>query len=230
MSTPVAYDPGVGFFELRRERKRVEQQQAAQQVAAKAAGDLQARLDTIDTMIDAVERSARGELDGLFEGDDGNLVLKAGEFAIAKIQNSALLETTRAPATYQGGYGGVSFPLFGGIRLNTGGVRGKRIPGKESLTYVEEGDTVITNRRAVFLGSSNTVEWPFAKVIACEHNELGFTTFGLSGRKKNSGFGYGTDVADQVQFRVEWGIALCNETTGQLLAQLRAERQRLTSN
>lgn len=230
MSTPVAYDPGVGFFERRRERKRVEQEQAAQQVAAKAADDLQARLDTIDTMIDAVERSARGDLDGLFEGDDGNLVLKAGEFAIAKIQNSALLETTRAPATYQGGYGGVSFPLFGGIRLNTGGVRGKRIPGKESLTYVEEGDTVITNRRAVFLGSSNTVEWPFAKVIACEHNELGYTTFGLSGRKKNSGFGYGTDVADQVQFRVEWGIALCNETTDQLLAQLRAERQRLTGN
>jgi hypothetical protein len=189
----------------------------------------QQRLDTIDTMIDAVDRSARGELDGLFTGDDGALVLKAGEFAIAKVQNSILLETTRAPSTYQGGYGGVSFPLFGGIRVHTGGVRGKRIPGKESLTYVEDGDTVITNKRAVFLGAGNTVEWPFAKVLACEHNSSGFTTFALSGRKKNSGFGYGADVAHEVQFRVEWGIALCNGTTDRLLAQLRTEREKITA-
>jgi hypothetical protein len=31
-----------------------------------------------------------------------------------------------------------------------------------------------------------------------------------------------------VQFRIEWGIALCNGTTEQLLAQLRAERSHLT--
>ena len=197
--------------------------------ARAAAADQQARLDTIDTMIDAVERSARGDLDGLFEGDDGGVVLKAGEFAIAKIQGSALLETTRAPSTYQGGYGGVSFPLFGGIRLNTGGVRGKRIPGKESLGYIEDGDTVITNRRAVFLGTNNTVEWPFSRLVACEHNEMGYTTFAVSGRKKNSGFGYGAEVADEVQFRIEWGIALCNETTDRLLAQLRTERDRLAN-
>ena len=227
--TPIAYARGVGFFAKRRERKILEQQQAAEREAAASAAKRQEQLDLLDTMIDAVERSARGDLDGLFEGDDGSLVLKAGEFAIARIQNSGLLETTRAPATYQGGYGGVSFPLFGGIRLNTGGVRGKRVPGEESLSYIEEGDTVITNRRAVFLGAKNTVEWPFAKVIACEHNEAGYSTFGVSGRKKNSGFAYGSDVADQVQFRIEWGIALCNETTDQLLVQLRAERAHLTA-
>jgi hypothetical protein len=219
----------VGFFEKRRERKIVEQQQAAEREAAASAAKRREQLDTLDTMIEAVERSASGDLDDLFEGDDGSLVLKAGEFAIARIQNSGLLETTRAPATYQGGYGGVSFPLFGGIRLNTGGVRGKRIPGEESLGYIEDGDTVITNRRAVFLGAKNTVEWPFAKVIACEHNEAGYTTFGVSGRQKNSGFGYGTEVADEVQFRVEWGIALCNQTTDRLLLQLRAERAHLTA-
>lgn len=227
MSAPLAYDRFVGFFERRRQRKQEEAQRAAAEVAAAEQADTQTRLSTIDTMIDAVERSARGDLDGLFTGDDGSLVLKADEFAIAKITGSALLETQRAPSTYQGGYGGVSFPLFGGIRLNTGGVRGKRIPGKESLGYVEDGDTVITNKRAVFLGTNNTVEWPFAKVVACEHNETGYTTFAVSGRKKNSGFGYGTDVADEVQFRIEWGIALCNGTTDRLLTQLRAERRHL---
>ena len=220
----------MGFLDKRRERKRIEAEQAAQAAAKAAAAGRQERLDTIDTMLDAVERSARGDLDGLFEGDDGALVLKAGEFAIAKIQHSALLETTRAPSTYQGGYGGVSFPLFAGIRVNTGKIRGTHIPGKESLTFIEEGDTVVTNRRAVFLGASNTVEWPFTKVIACEHNEAGYTTFGVTGRKKNSGFGYGTDVADQVQFRIEWGLALCNETTDHLIAQLRAERAQIESS
>lgn len=227
MTTPVAYDRCVGFFDRRRRRKQEEAAQSAAEAAAAAQADAQSRLDTIDTMIDAVERSAAGELDGLFTGDDGSVVLKAGEFAIAKIAGSALLETQRAPATYQGGYGGVSFPLFGGIRLNTGGVRGKRIPGEESLGYVEDGDTVITNKRAVFLGTNNTVEWPFAKVVACEHNESGYTTFAVSGRKKNSGFAYGTDAASEVQFRVEWGIALCNGTTDRLLTQLRAERLHL---
>lgn len=217
----------VGFFAKRRERKFIEEQQAAEREAAASAAKREEQIGLLDTMIDAVERSARGDLDGLFEGDDGSLVLKAEEFAIARIQNSALMETTRAPATYQGGYGGVSFPLFAGIRLNTGGIRGTRVPGEESLSFIEEGDTVITNRRAVFLGAKNTVEWPFAKVIACEHNEAGYSTFGVSGRKKNSGFAYGTDVADEVQFRIEWGIALCNATTDRLLAQLHAERGRL---
>ena len=234
MSTPVAYDRPVGFFARRRERKRLEEQQAAELAAREAArnnaAEHQRQVDQVDTMIDAVERSARGDLEGLLVGDDGPIVLKAGEFSIAKIENTALLETKRAPSTYQGGYGGVSFPLFGGIRLNTGGVKGKRIPGKESLTFVEEGTTVITNKRAVFLGATTTVEWPFARVIACEHNQAGYTTFALTGRKKNSGFGYGTDVADQVQFRIEWGIALSNETTDQLLGQLRAERRQLTED
>ena len=188
---------------------------------------IQERIDSIDTMIDAVDRSARGDLDGLFEGDDGSLVLKSGEFTLARIDNSGLLETQRAPSTYQGGYGGVSFPLFGGVRVHTGGVKGRRVPGAESLTYVEDGTVYITNKRAVFVGAANTVEWPFTKVVACEHNALGYTTFALSGRKKNSGFGYGKAAAAQVQFRIEWGIALCNETTDRLLTQLHVERDKL---
>lgn len=230
MSTPIAYDRAVGFFARRRDRKRLEEEQSAARAAAAGAAEKRRQIELIDTMIDAVERSARGDLDGLFEGDDGSLVLKSGEFAIARVQNCALLETTKSPATYQGGYGGVSFPLFGGIRLNTGKVRGKRIAGEEKLAFVEHGDAVITNRRAVFLGATNTVEWPFARVVSCEHNEDGYTTFALSGRKKNSGFGYGADAAEQVQFRIEWGLALCNETTDQLIGQLRVERRQLSDS
>ncbi|MFM8530964.1 MAG: hypothetical protein ACKOD2_15090, partial [Ilumatobacteraceae bacterium] len=68
----------MGFFANRRERKVLEQQRVAEREAAASAATRREQLDLLDTMIDAVERSARGDLDGLFEGDDGSLVLKSG--------------------------------------------------------------------------------------------------------------------------------------------------------
>ena len=213
-------------FKRRRAEKAAAEQRA---VHESELATWQVKSDRLDVYIDAVERCISGDTAGLFVGDDGGFILKGDEFAIGYVQNCALLETVRGPATYQGGYGGVSFPLFAGIRLNTGGVKGKRIPGEEKLTVVDRGDTLVTNKRAIFRGGTNNAEWPFARLVACEHNEEGWSTFAVSGRKKNSGFAYGEDVAAEVQFRLELGIALCNETLDRLLAELRVERQHLDS-
>lgn len=221
------YDARVGLFDGFK-RRRAEKAAAEQRVVQEAALETwQAKSDRLDVYIDAVERCISGDTDGLFVGGDGGFILKGDEFAIGCVQNSALLETVRGPSTYQGGYGGVSFPLFAGIRFNTGGVKGKRIPGEEKLTVIDQGDTLITNKRAIFRGATNNSEWPFSRLVACEHNEAGWSTFAVSGRKKNSGFAYGDDVAAEVQFRLELGIALCNETLDRLLAELRVERQHL---
>ena len=226
-ATPLPYDADVGLFSGFK-RRRAEKEAAEQRVLQQSAlQEWQAKSDRLDVYIDAVERCISGDTAELFSGDDGGFILKGDEFAIGCVQNSALLETVRGPSTYQGGYGGVSFPLFAGIRLNTGGVKGKRIPGEEKLTVVDQGDTLITNKRAVFRGATNNLEWPFARLSACEHNADGWSTFAVSGRKKNSGFAYGDDVAAEVQFRLELGIALCNETLDRLLAELRVERQHL---
>jgi hypothetical protein len=223
----VSYDANVGLFDgfkQRRAEKVATEERAVRQAALET---WQAKSDRLDVYIDTVEHCLSGDTDGLFAGDDGSFILKGDEFAIGCVQNSALLETVRGPSTYQGGYGGVSFPLFAGIRLNTGRIKGKRIPGEEKLTVIDRGDTLVTNKRAVFRGTTNNSEWPFSRLVACEHNADGWSTFAVSGRKKNSGFAYGEDVAAEVQFRLELGIALCNETLDRLLAELRVERQHL---
>jgi hypothetical protein len=217
----------VGLFDGIKRRRAEKAAAQLQQTHQVQLDTWQAQSDRLDLYIHAVQQCLSGDTHQLFTGDDGGFILKGDEYAIGCVQNSALLETVRGPSTYQGGYGGVSFPLFAGIRLNTGGVKGKRIPGEEKLSVVDQGDTLITNKRAVFRGATNNSEWPFARLVACEHNANGYSTFAVSGRKKNSGFAYGEDVAAEVQFRLELGIAICNETLDKLLAEFRVERQHL---
>ena len=186
------------------------------------------RSEKLDTMMNAVERCGNNDIDGLFDPyDDHGFILKKGEYAIALVSGSALLETRRAPSRYQGGYGGVSFPIYGKLRVNTGATKGKLIAGEESITPISDGEVLITNKRAMFRGDTNNKEWVYSKLMACEHHADGYTTFAVSGQTKTTGFAYGVEAAAEVQFRLELGIAISNETTSQLLAQLRIERQHL---
>jgi len=218
---------GMGLFSKRKQRRA--EKEALEQAAAEQAqyGTWQSQSEKLDVMMNAVERCGNNDIEGLFDPCDTGFILKKGEYAIGLIANCALLETRRSASTYQGGYGGVSFPLFGKVRLNTGGSKGKLIPGEESITSISDGEVLITNKRAMFRGDTNNKEWPYSKLMACEHHPEGYTTFALSGQVKTTGFAYGADVANEVQFRLELGIAISNETTDQLLGQLRVERQQL---
>ena len=218
---------GMGFFSKMKQRRA--EKEAIEQSAAEQAqhGTWQSQSEKLDVMMNAVERCGNNDIEGLFDPCDTGFILKKGEYAIGLIANCALLETRRSASTYQGCYGGVSFPLFGKVRLNTGGSKGKLIPGEESITSISDGEVLITNKRAMFRGDTNNKEWPYSKLMACEHHPEGYTTFALSGQVKTTGFAYGADVANEVQFRLELGIAISNETTDQLLGQLRVERQQL---
>ena len=218
---------GMGFFsniKQRRAEKEVLEQATAQQGQL---GTWQTQSEQLDVMINAVERCGNNDIEGLFDPYETGFILKKDEYAIGLIANCALLETRRSASSYQGGYGGVSFPLFGKVRLNTGRSKGKLVPGEESITSISDGEVLITNKRAMFRGDTNNKEWPYSKLMACEHHPDGYTTFAVSAQTKTTGFAYGADVANEVQFRLELGIAISNETTDQLLAQLRVERQQL---
>jgi len=217
----------MGFFsniKQRRAEKEALEQATAQQGQL---GTWQSQSEKLDVMINAVERCGNNDIEGLFDPFDTGFLLKKDEYAIGLIANCALLETRRSASSYQGGYGGVSFPLFGKVRLNTGRSKGKLIAGEESITSISDGEVLITNKRAMFRGDTNNKEWPYSKLMACEHHPDGYTTFAVSAQTKTTGFAYGADVANEVQFRLELGIAISNETTDQLLAQLRVERQQL---
>ena len=217
----------MGFFSKMKQRRA--EKEALEQAAAQQGqlGTWQTQSEQLDVMINAVERCGNNDIEGLFDPYDTGFILKKGEYAIGLIANCALLETRRSASSYQGGYGGVSFPLFGKVRLNTGRSKGKLVPGEESITSISDGEVLITNKRAMFRGDTNNKEWPYAKLMACEHHPEGYTTFAVSAQTKTTGFAYGADVANEVQFRLELGIAISNETTDQLLAQLRVERQQL---
>ena len=217
----------MGFFSKMKQRRA--EKEALEQAAAQQGqlGTWQTQSEQLDVMINAVERCGNNDIEGLFDPYETGFILKKDEYAIGLIANCALLETRRSASTYQGGYGGVSFPLFGKVRLNTGRSKGKLVPGEESITSISDGEVLITNKRAMFRGNTNNKEWPYSKLMACEHHPEGYTTFAVSAQTKTTGFAYGADVANEVQFRLELGIAISNETTDQLLAQLRVERQQL---
>lgn len=200
---------------------------ARQKAVDRQLATLQEQLSTINTWIDTALKCARGELDGVFEPFDTAFVLKSGEYAVASLSGIGLVQTTRAPSKYQGGYGGVSFPLFGSVRGHVGGARGRAVRGDESLTVVDTGDALVTNQRMMFMGTTHAQEWSFTDLMACEHLPGGITIFAVSGQPKTSGIGYGELNASEVQHRIELAISLCVGTTDTYVNELGIERQQI---
>ena len=128
-------------------------------------------------------------------------------FAIAHLADAGFIETVRAPTSYSGGYGGVSFPIFGRVRLNTGRMRGTATRGEESISMTDRGNTLITNRRIMFAGAKRSREWRFDKMISTSHLPGGITIFAMN-TGKPSGIGYGEGPAPEVQFRIELAAAM----------------------
>lgn len=205
--------------------------------AAKARRDAQAdlslwqeRVNKVDEMLAIARDCAEGRSgDHFIDRSDYGFMLEGSEFAVAYLQQVAYLENVRAPSRYSGGYGGVSFPLFGGVRVNTGRMGGKRIPGEESITVTDEGNALVTNSRIMFVGSKRTHEWEFGKMVNAAHHADGYTIFAMKGRGKPAGLGYGESVATEVQFRLELAAAMALGSLARYVAELEAEKAQLES-
>lgn len=184
----------------------------------------------VDEMLTIVRDCASGRTaDHFTDRSDYGFMLQGDEFPVAYLQQVAYLENVRAPSRYSGGYGGVSFPLFGGIRVNTGRMGGTTIPGEESITVTDEGNALVTNSRIMFVGSKRTHEWEFDKMVSAAHDADGWTVFAMKGRGKPTGLGYGAGVATEVQFRLELAAAMALGSLERYVAELEAEKARLES-
>lgn len=137
-----------------------------------------------------------------------------------------MIAIVRGPGRYEGGYGGVSFPIFGRVRGHVGGQRGTYVQGKESMTFTDSGETMITNVRVMFRGDIRTEEWKFSRMMGMEHSPDGVTTVSMSSKSKPAAIGYGNDngAAAEVQFRFEIAAALARDTLPRFLEQLEAEK------
>jgi hypothetical protein len=215
----------MGFFASLKAKGAERKAKAAASAYATAYAKWKEEDDKITEYITVVTDCANGRMhEQLTDHTDYGFMLNDGEIPVAYLPMSLYLEVVRAPSSYSGGYGGVSFPLFGGIRLNTGRTGGKITPGEESVDTTDEGATMITTERIMFTGSLRTAEWKFAKMLSVTHSPKGFSVFAMSGNRKPAGIAFGPDVATEVQFRIELGAAIARNRLSQYLAELQAEK------
>jgi hypothetical protein len=158
--------------------------------------------------------------------NDYGFMITKDEFPIAHLEGVAYLEIVTSPTRYSGGYGGVSFPIFGRVRLNTGRTGGKIIPGNESISPTDQGNALVTNERIMFTGEKRTHEWKFDKLISMTHTPQGYTVFAPAGRGKPAGLGYGVSVSSEVQFRLELAAAFALDTLERFEQELTVEQTR----
>lgn len=198
----------MGFFENRRLKAAERERARAEAAHAAAVTKWETERAAIERMLEVVRDCRNGRTHEQFEDpSDYGFMLKDGEFAIAHLADAGFIETVRAPTSYSGGYGGVSFPIFGRVRLNTGRMRGTATRGEESISMTDRGNTLITNRRIMFAGAKRSREWRFDKMISTSHLPGGITIFAMN-TGKPSGIGYGEGPAPEVQFRIELAAAM----------------------
>lgn len=215
----------MGFLASLQAKRAQRKARAAADAYATAYGKWKAEANKITEYITVVSDCINGRMhEQLTDHTDYGFMLNEGEIPVAYLPKSLYLEVVRAPSSYSGGYGGVSFPLFGGIRLNTGRTGGKITPGEESVDTTDEGATMITTERIMFTGSLRTAEWKFSKMLSVTHSPAGYSVFATSGNRKPAGIAFGPDVATEVQFRIELGAAIARNRLPQYLAELEAEK------
>jgi hypothetical protein len=154
---------------------------------------------------------------------DVPLILKKDERAVLQCIGAGLFEPVRAPGHYQGGNQGISIPIGStGARYRVGRSRGTFVQGDESPNITDIGTVVITTRRVVFVGAKRTVEWAFSKLIAIQHYQhQPWTALPVSNRAKVTGFVYDDAHERNVRLSLEAAVALFNNDTAELEAQLR---------
>lgn len=215
----------MGFFASLKAKSAERKAKAAADAYAVNYNAWKTEDDKINEYITVVTDCANGRIhEQLVDQSDYGFMLNADELPVAYLPVSLYLEVVRAPAKYSGGYGGVSFPLFGGVRLNTGRTGGKITPGEESIETTDEGTAIITTERIMFTGSVRSAEWKFSKMLSVTHSPAGYSVFAMSGNRKPAGIAFGPDVATEVQFRIELAAAIARDRLPQYLAELRAEK------
>ena len=216
----------MGFFDSFTQRRAEKKyQQALREHSTELAAWEREETELTEMLTIARDCMAGNHAQHFVDMNDYGFMMTKDEFPIAHLQQVSYLEIVRAPTRYSGGYGGVSFPIFGRVRLNTGRTGGKVIPGDESITVTDQGNALVTNERIMFSGGKRSHEWKLAKLISMSHMPSGYTVFAASGRSKPAGLGYGESVATTVQFRLELAAAFAMETLDRFVQELETEQQ-----
>jgi hypothetical protein len=157
---------------------------------------------------------------------DMHVQLRAGESAFMCVQGAFLIEPRRAAGQWQGRSQGVSVHIPGtrSMRYRVGATRGQYVQGAERPTPIDQGEFTITNKRAIFVGPTQTREWLWSKLVGIEHaSESPWTSISVSNRQKTSGVLYDLDHEDQIRFRIDLAVAVASGTREDLVQEIVAE-------
>ena len=125
--------------------------------------------------------------EGTFEEEDYVFATQKDEVVIARVNQTMLREFRSNGSTSSGGFGGVSFPVFGRVRGNVGGYSGKSRRNPEESTPIDVGTSTYTNQRIVFAGENVVREFELDKLVNLEAGDNGITvTIAVSNRDKAS--------------------------------------------
>lgn len=170
-----------------------------------------------------------------FEGEtDDGIVLKAGEKVFGIVSNVSLVEDRSQGGHWEGGSSGISVPIgsLGGrtIRYHVGATRGHYVQGTPTLTAIDTGTMYLTNLRVVFVGSRQTRECMFSKLVSCQHDPKGFTVLSVSNRQKPIVICYGAEHAGWVDFRLDLALAHYRNSVPELVQELKAQLAHIEDN
>jgi len=154
-------------FDLETEAGQVDAQIDSAQASAKACDDeLVHRQEAVKAMgFDSLYEAARLKTSGA-QPVDSPLILKAGEQAYLSVPTTLARMTTRTH--YAGRSSGFSFPIgHTGIRYRVGSFRGEPVQ-QQSLTKLDTGTFVLTNKRLAYVGRTKSTSVALDKVMHFE--------------------------------------------------------------
>jgi hypothetical protein len=166
------------------------------------------------------------------ETESSRLVLKRGEAVFMEVEGCALVEARRGPGQWEGRSQGVSIPVgsIGGrsIRYRVGRTKGHYVQGAEQPTVIDRGRLFLTNKRAVFVGTKQTRECLFDKLVGYDYL-ADAVVLSVSNRQKPTTVMYGRGIAPEVQFRVELALAHWRDDVASLISQLEEDLTEIDS-
>jgi hypothetical protein len=169
------------------------------------------------------------DFEGHATGDDQvpiPVVLQRGERMFTSMNGAALVEPRRGPGHWEGRSQGVSVHVPGtkSMRYRVGASKGTFVQGVESPTAIDSGVFTLTTTRAVFVGSKQTREWLWAKLISVTHaSDASWTVIAVSNRQKASGVAYDAAQAERVRFWIDLAVSDATGTRDELVAHLENE-------
>jgi len=161
------------------------------------------------------------------EAQPGGVIAKKDEHVIAIVSEVGLIESRRGPTQFQGGSTGVSFRLTKRISVRKSGMRGRAEAGEETPTVIDQGKFVISDQRAVFVGTKQSREFEWDNLLSYEMQMLGkknaILYLPVSNRQKVSGIASDLAAMEQVHQRVAFGVAVATGRKADFMKLLEAE-------